>query len=112
MVSEAGGNRWARYRIPINLARQNIRVGDELKIRLNGKSLDGQGYVAVVKNNSWNTILESHSFTADNQWETFNFTFEVPSGTRTIDIWLFADFGVGNGSAVYDNLRVRNLDGV
>ena len=86
-------------------------MGDELKIRLNGKSLDGQGYVAVVKNNSWNTILESHSFTADNQWETFNFTFEVPSGTRTIDIWLFADFGVGNGSAVYDNLRVRNLDG-
>ena len=109
IVSENGGNRWARYRVKIDLNQQNIRVGDEMVVKVDGKSLDGQAYIALVQNNNWANILESKLINGAG-WEKFSHRFFVPSGTKSLDLWLFADFGAGQGQAVYDNLKVRNFN--
>ena len=54
-------------------------------------------------------MLYSDVFEVNNQWQQFNANVLVEPGTNSIDILLFADYGNGYGSVVYDNLVVRNL---
>ena len=99
---------WGRYRISIRLSDYGIDAGDELFIGVDGKSLTGTGRVEINRNNAPNTALGSRSF--GNSWSRYETTFTVPSGLTTLDLWFFSNYSQqAAGSAVYDNLVVRNL---
>ncbi len=109
-ISSLSGQPWARYMIPINLSQLGIKTGDRVSISIDGKNGTGTGRVEVNLNNQVNTAPISKSFS--NSWQTISGTITIPSGTNSLDIWLFsnyADYGSG-GSAYFDNLRVTVND--
>ena len=102
------GQPWGRYRISIGLSDYGINSGDELFIGVDGKSLTGTARMEINRNNVPNTALGSYTF--GNNWSRYETTFVVPEGLSTVDLWFFSNYGQQTaGSAVYDNLEVRNL---
>ncbi|MGC1517004.1 MAG: T9SS type A sorting domain-containing protein, partial [Maribacter sp.] len=102
------GQPWGSYRIAIRLSDYGISVGDELLIGVDGKSLTGTARLEINRNNAPNTALGFRTF--GNDWSRYETTVTVPSGVTTLDLWFFSNYGQQNpGSAVYDNLVVRNL---
>jgi len=108
VTNNDAGQPWGRYRISIRLSDYGISVGDELLIGVDGKSLTGTARVEINRNNAPNSALGSRSF--GNSWSRYETTITVPSGISTLDLWFFSNYGQQtSGSAVYDNLVVRNL---
>ncbi len=102
------GSSVARYHIPIDLAANDIQAGDELFIGIDGKSATGRARIELNQNNSVNSALAAHTFSAN--WSRYESTITVPEGITTLDIWLFSNYLESEaGFALYDNLTVTNL---
>ena len=109
-LTETDRKKYARLVTTIDVAENNLEAGDELRIRVDAKALENAAaHIDVVANNEASQIIETHAFANGNQWSRFNKVITVPANATTIDIWLYADYGRGNGSSIYDNLFVRNL---
>ena len=109
-LTETDRKKYARLVTTIDVAENNLEAGDELRIRVDAKALENSAaHIDVVANNEASQIIETHAFANGNQWSRFNKVITVPADATTIDIWLYADYGRGNGSSIYDNLFVRNL---
>ena len=109
---EKTANKFARHRVSINLANNDIEVGDELRIKIDAKRMNGSNaYIAVVWNNSLNNILKGKAFANTEDWQKLSTKITVPEGAETIDIFLYADYARGQGSSMYKNLIIKNLDG-
>ncbi len=104
--SEAAGQPWARYVIPIDLAARGISAGQQITISIDGKTGSGNAQMQIARNNAPNSSILTRSFGTD--WQTQSGTITVPSGVSTLDIWLFPNFGdaSGPGSAFFDNLNI------
>ncbi|WP_405383145.1 M4 family metallopeptidase [Maribacter sp. LLG6340-A2] len=108
VANNDAGQPWGSYRIAIRLTDYDIRVGDELNISVDGKSLTGTARLEINRNNAPNTSLGSKTF--GSEWESYNTTFTVPSGVTTLDLWFFSNYAQSSaGVALYDNLSVINL---
>ncbi|MDO1511701.1 M4 family metallopeptidase [Maribacter confluentis] len=108
VANNDAGQPWGSYRIAIRLTDYDIRVGDELNISVDGKSLTGTARMEINRNNAPNTSLGSKTF--GSEWENYNTTFIVPSGVTTLDLWFFSNYAQSSaGVALYDNLSVINL---
>ncbi|TVZ14963.1 BspA family leucine-rich repeat surface protein [Maribacter sp. MAR_2009_72] len=108
VANNDAGQPWGSYRIAIRLTDYDIRVGDELNISVDGKSLTGTARLEINRNNAPNTSLGSKTF--GSEWESYNTTFTVPSDVTTLDLWFFSNYAQSSaGVALYDNLSVINL---
>ena len=101
------GQPWARYQAAINLSDYGIEAGDELFIGIDGISSTANARIEVNQDNSPNTALAFNTFSSE--WSRFETTVTVPAAIETIDIWLFSNYASSSpGSAVFDNLVIRN----
>ena len=109
ITNNDSGQRFANYRIPINLAAHGISAGDELFISLDGNSSEGVARIEVNQDNSPNTALAFNDY-AGSGWSTFSTTVIIPSGITSINLWLYSNYlSSAPGTAYYDNLVVSNL---
>ncbi|WP_273567521.1 BspA family leucine-rich repeat surface protein [Maribacter halichondriae] len=108
LVNNGNNEPWAKYVISIDLSKEEIAAGDELYFSIDGNSTDGQARIEVVENGRPNTWEIGHSF--GQGWSTHEQTITVSEGVRTLDIWIYPNFGRNEpGSAHYDNLVVSKV---
>ncbi len=109
LVNNDTNEPWAKYVISIDLSKENIAAGDQLYFSIDGNSTEGQARIEVVENNRPNTWEIGHSF--GEGWSTHEQTITVNDGVRTLDIWIYPNFGQNEpGSAHYDNLVVGKVN--
>ena len=105
------GQPWARYQVALNLEDYGLVAGDELFIGIDGNGVAGNARIEVNQDNAPNTALAFNTF--GSEWSRFETTVTVPSGIETIDLWLFSNYASSiSGTAVYDNLVIRNNSSV
>ncbi len=102
---------WAKYRVEIDLATNNLQSGDELDISADVFVESGRGRFEVNQNNAPNTALLSKTFEASNTDTNVSGRVTVPSGISTLDLWLHSNYTLNNqgGSVIYANVTVAKV---